>query len=448
MRDGGRNGTTPVVRRAMARFVAVSVTALVALGTVTVLVDQRLAESTTLSEAERLTSQFSRNVVAPLVDSEFRTGAPGEKRRTVEAVLRNRMSDGSIVHIKLWAQGGRILWSDESELIGQVFALGEDENALFGTASVVSDLSDLDKVENATEAGEAPLLEVYAAASDADGQPLLFEAYWATNLLQAEQNATLTRTVPLSLGVLLVFLLVVLWLALRLARDVERREIERRELVGDALAASELERGRLAQDLHDGVIQDLSGLSYAIPALVAELPEEAQSSKRVLEQVGVILQRDVAALRSLLTDVYPAELESGGLVPEIHVLAARAGERGVDVHVLVSPEVADISLDVSRLTYRVVREGLRNTVSHADASHAWVRAFVADGNVEVEVEDDGRGLPASSTDAASESDGHVGLRLLSETVHRLGGRLTLTDGVSGGALLRATFPVELAGSQR
>jgi len=120
----------------------------------------------------------------------------------------------------------------------------------------------------------------------------------------------------------------------------------------------------------------------------------------------------------------------------------------VDVHVLVSPEVADISLDVSRLTYRVVREGLRNTVSHADASHAWVRAFVADGNVEVEVEDDGRGLPASSTDAASESDGHVGLRLLSETVHRLGGRLTLTDGVSGGALLRATFPVELAGSQR
>jgi signal transduction histidine kinase len=436
----------------MARFVAVSVTAMVALGTVTVLVDQRLAESTTLSEVERLTSQFSRNVVAPLVDSEFRTGAPGDKRRTIEALLRNRMSDGSIVHIKLWAQGGRVLWSDESDLIGQVFALGEDENALFGTRSVISDLSHLDKVENATEAGEAPLLEVYAAATDADGQPLLFEAYWATNQLQAEQNATLTRTVPVSLGVLLVFLVVVLWLAYTLARDVERKEIQRRELVGDALAASELERGRLAQDLHDGVIQDLSGLSYAIPALVAELPEEARSSQRVLEQVGVILQRDVAALRSLLTDVYPADLDAGGLVPEIHVLAARTGERGVDVHVLVAAEVAGISLDVSRLTYRVVREGLRNVVAHADASQAWVRALVADGSVVVEVEDDGRGVagsPVESTaDVTSDSSGHVGLRLLSQTLHRVGGRLTLTEGVSGGALLRATFPVELAGSAR
>ena len=225
------------------------------------------------------TSQFAHNVIAPLIDAEFRSGVPGETRRTVEALLRNRMSDGSTVHIKIWAPGGRVIWSDESELIGRVFELGDDETALFGTESVISDLSHLDKVENATEVGEAPLLEVYAAAHDADGAPVLFEAYWSTSQLQAEQDATLTRTVPVSLAVLLAFLMVVLWLAFRLARDVERKEMERRALVGDALAASELERGRLAQDLHDGVIQDLSGLSYAVPALAAELPEDASDSQ-------------------------------------------------------------------------------------------------------------------------------------------------------------------------
>ena len=448
MGSPGRQETTPVVRRAMARFVVVSVTALVALGTVTVLVDQKLAESTTLTEVELRTSQFAHNVIAPLVDAEFRSGAPGEKRRTVEELLRNRMSDGSTVHIKIWAPGGRVLWSDENELVGRVFDLGDDETALFGTESVISDLSHLDKVENATEVGEAPLLEVYAAAHDADGAPVLFEAYWSTSQLQAEQDAILTRTVPVSLAVLLVFLMVVLWLAFRLARDVERKEMERRALVGDALAASELERGRLAQDLHDGVIQDLSGLSYAVPALAADLPEDASDSRRVLEQVGVILQRDVAALRSLLTDIYPADLEAGGLVPEIEVLAARTREHGVDVVVHVAPEAADISVDVSRLTYRVVREGLRNVVTHAGAAHAWVRVVARDGDVEVEVEDDGQGVTVPPAGEDRESEGHLGLRLLAQTLTRLGGSLVLGQGAAGGALLRATFPVGLSGPER
>jgi len=448
MGSTGRQETTPVVRRAMARFVIVSVTALVALGTVTVVVDQKLAERTTLSEAELRTSQFAHNVIAPLLDAEFRSGVAGENRRTVEELLRNRMSDGSTVHIKIWAPGGRVLWSDESELIGRVFELGDDENALFGTESVISDLSHLDKVENATEVGEAPLLEVYAAAHDANGAPVLFEAYWATSQLQAEQDAILTRTVPVSLAVLFVFLMVVLWLAFRLARDVERKEMERRAMVGDALAASELERGRLAQDLHDGVIQDLSGLSYAVPALAADLPEAASDSRRVLEQVGLILQRDVAALRSLLTDIYPPDLESGGLVPEIEVLAARTREHDVDVEVHVDPEVADISVDVSRLTYRVVREGLRNVVTHAAAAHAWVRVVARDGDVVVEVEDDGRGVTEPPAIDERESEGHLGLRLLTQTLTRLGGSLVLGDSTAGGALLRATFPAALTGPER
>jgi signal transduction histidine kinase len=426
----------------MTRFLVVSLVAMAVLGTVTVVVDRRFAESTTLAEAEQRTAQFARNVVAPLIDTSFRR-QDGTSHATFESLLRNRMSDGSIVHTKVWATGGLIIWSDESELIGHVFDLGDDEVALFGTDGVVSDLSELDKVENASEAGEGPLLEVYAAVHDADGTPLLFEAYWSTDRLQAEQNAILTRTVPLSLLVLLVFQLVVLWLALRLARDVERTELDRRGMIGDALAASELERGRLAQDLHDGVIQDLTGLSYAIPAMAAQLPEHLKSPRRVLDQVGSILQRDVAALRQLLTDIYPADLDAGGLITEVDVLAQRAGERGVVVDARVDPRVASISLDVSRLTYRVVREGLRNVVTHAHASRAEVRAEIAGDQVLVSIEDDGRGFAEEP-----ETDGHVGLKLLGETIRRLGGSLSMSNAVGGGAMLRAMFPIELAGADQ
>ena len=158
----------------------------------------------------------------------------------------------------------------------------------------------------------------------------------------------------------------------------------------------------------------------------------------------MILQRDVAALRSLLTDIYPADLEAGGLVPELEVLAARTREHGVEVAVHVDSEVADISLDVSRLTYRVVREGLRNVVTHADAAHARVRVVARDDDVVVEVEDDGRGVSATRPGDERESEGHLGLRLLAQTLTRLGGTLDLGPSAAGGALLRATFPVALS----
>jgi signal transduction histidine kinase len=422
------------VRSALLRFAIASLLALLAVGAVTVLVGRSLAETTALDEARSRTAAFA-GFVAPLVDSATRAGDP-ESIAALNDVMRSRMGDGSIAHIKLWASDSTIIWSDEPALIGTTFELEPDEAALFGTENVVSDLSDLSKPENTLEADESPLVEVYAGTFDLDGEPLLVEMYWPGEQIQAVQTAIVTRSAPLALGALFLFLLVILGLALSLARRVARGQVDRHNLLRDALAASELERGRLAQDLHDGVIQDLAGLSYAVPSVAGQLPPEMGSLRRVLDQVGLVLRQDVAALRTLLTDIYPADLASGGLETEVGVLARRAADSDVDVEVDIAEGMSDISLEVSRLVYRVVREGLRNVVKHAEATHAWVAARRVGPDVVVTVLDDGQGLVPDL-----DTEGHVGLRLLEQTVRDVGGRLTVENRPGGGVALTASFPL-------
>jgi signal transduction histidine kinase len=409
--------------------------ATVALGIAVVVVGRNLAERAALSEAMQRTSAFARTVVAPLVDGSVRSD-PTTAREVLDPVMAARLGDGSIVHIKLWSPTGTVLWADEPALIGSSFALGGDEVALFGTEKVISDVSDLSKPENVEEAHQAPLLEVYAGAIGADGKPLLVEAYWSAEDLQSAEATVLTRNAPLALVALLVFALAVLRLALTLARRVEQAQVDRTNLLRDALAASELERGRLAQDLHDGVIQDLAGLSYAVPAVAAQLPPELQSSRQVLDRAGAVLRRDIEALRALLTDIYPADLAHGGLSTEIETLVQRARQEGVAVEVDVDPELGALSLNVSQLVYRIVREGLRNVVRHAEATQARVEARSTGKDILVRVEDDGKGLVRQL-----DSRGHMGLDLLSRTLRDIGGSLQLLPRDEGGVALSASFPL-------
>jgi signal transduction histidine kinase len=205
------------------------------------------------------------------------------------------------------------------------------------------------------------------------------------------------------------------------------------------LLASDIERRNIAQDLHDGVIQDLTGLSYAMPGLEAELTDASASPKarETLHRISQILRRDATALRSMMTDIYPPDLDGPGLALAIQDLARSAGERGVQVQVDMAPDLS-IPLDTARLAYRVVREGLRNVVKHAQAAHATVEILRESQRLVVSVSDNGRGLQDAQV-----PDGHLGLRLLEDTVRDLGGQISLRSAPYAGAVLEASFPVRL-----
>src|SRR3954463_16486265 len=423
----------------MTRFVIGSLVALLAIGVGTLFIAKSVAERAALREAKTRGAALARVVAGPLVNADVRRG-DAVRLTALNDALRSRLREGSIVHMKVWAEDGSILWSDEHTLRGRRYHLAPSVRKLFGTTQFVAEMSRLDKAENELETDPAPLLEVYAGATDADGEPVVFESYWADERVNSDRQAILDRLAPVALGSLVLFELAVFPLAISLGRRVDRGQSERNKMLRHAISAADLERRRIAQDLHDGVVQDLAGVAFALPSIRAQLAPgpAADGARHVIDELKAVVQRDIAGLRTMLTETYPPGLEEDGLVSAVNALAKRAGRSGVVVTVDVDA-VADERPDDIRLVYRVIREGLRNVARHSQASAAAVTAHRHDDDIVIVVEDDGRG----PGDGAIRS-GHLGLRVLADLLHDVDGSLELQARPGGGTVLKAVFVTGMA----
>jgi signal transduction histidine kinase len=238
---------------------------------------------------------------------------------------------------------------------------------------------------------------------------------------------------PALLGGLLLLQLFQLPLAASLVRKVRRAGDDREALLRRAVEASDQERRRLASVLHDGVVQDLAGVSYGLSA--ASSKDSVPSS--ITREASSELRGSIAELRSLLVDLYPGGLHGSDLRSALSDVALQLERQGVEAHV----EIAlgePLEHDAEELVYRAAREGARNVVKHAAATHAVIRVSRAGQHAIVEVEDDGRGL---APDADGPTEGHFGLALLRDLLVESGGGLNLTNGANRGAMLRAEVPL-------
>lgn len=431
-----QRATPSVVRRALRRFIVGSVLALLLVGLASVVVAKNLAEDAALHEALLRGSAFADGVAGPLVNEGVRAGEV-KQIAVLDYVMRSRLRDGSITHINVLGRDGTVMWSDVPQVVGKTFPLDPGVPELFATGGVVGGVSTFVRSEIAEETGEGRLLEIYAGSLDADAVPVVVATYWSLDRADDAERALLGALVPLALGSLILFQLAVLPLAMSLARRVDRGLAERGVMVQHALSASELERHRIAEQLHDGVIQDLAGIGFALPTVAASLTPGADRARQVLDQTSALVRRDVEALRSMLTELYPASLAEGELASAVQDMVDRAELSGVTMSAQVS-SVPEESLTVIRLAYRIVREGIHNVVKHAGAANALVTAG-RDGSVYVvTVTDDGKGIGPG--DAPT---GHVGLRLLGDTLRDIGGSLTVINASVGGTVLTARFPVNL-----
>ena len=176
------------------------------------------------------------------------------------------MLDGSLVRVKLWNADGTIVYSDEPRLVGTHYTLGADEKAAFSSGKIEAEVSDLSKPENQYERSQGKLLEVYLPVETPSGKPLLFEAYYRYGLVSSNGSQLWRSFAPIALGALIALELVQIPLAYSLARRLRQRSAERELLLHQALEASDVERRHIASDLHDGVVQDLAGVAYALSA--------------------------------------------------------------------------------------------------------------------------------------------------------------------------------------
>ena len=264
-------GSSSVVRRSVIRFAVMSVLVMAALGVVIVVVGSRLAVDEALHDAQLQTRRMADFLAAPLIDDSVRAGEPAAEGRLAR-LLENRMRDGSITHIVVYDQDGRVLWSDLEAIRRQQVGLEDDVHALLGTNDSIVDAPGEREPHPWSEPGDGDLIEVYAGAHDADGEPFVFEAYISPNAIDDDREQLLRALLPYVLGVVLVYFLATLPFAISLARRVDRAAEARSALLARSVKALQQDRQRVAQHLHDGVIQDLSAVGYTLTMIADPEP--------------------------------------------------------------------------------------------------------------------------------------------------------------------------------
>jgi signal transduction histidine kinase len=440
--DPGRRGRTGgwIVAIQVGQFALAGLLALGLVGYATNVASRRVGEREAIVDARSTTVVKAQAVVEPAVTDELVTGDPAAVARVAEVVERNVLNT-SLVRVRVWTPDGTIVYSDEPRAIGLHYTLGDDEIESLATGRISAEVSDLSKPENRFERSFGKLLEVYLPIHTPSGDPLLFEAYYRYDAVEASGRQLWRSFAPIALGALVLLELVQIPLAWSLARRLRQRQEEREGLLRRALEASETERRHIAADLHDGVVQDLAGVSYALAAAARNENGRGHGDvARVFDESAATVRESIKSLRSLLVEIYPPSLEEEGLAPTLSDLLARTSARGVHAELDTTGLREPLPTPAAGLLYRVAQEGLRNALNHAHATTLRVRVANSDGSAVLEVIDDGQGFDTAQADGAA-AEGHFGLRGLAGLVTDAGGTMEVSSAVGAGTTLRVTVPL-------
>jgi len=231
--------------------------------------------------------------------------------------------------------------------------------------------------------------------------------------------------------------------AIENARLHDSSERRRKEAEADrlraAIAAAEAERSRWARELHDQTLQALGSLRVLLASCLRRGDEAARVE--AIHQSIADIELEIDNLRGIITDLRPSLLDDLGLLPAIEALIERRRAGGLEIEAELElpapPEPSQLSVELETTVYRLVQESLTNVVKHARAEHCSVSIRLQEGDVHVEVADDGAGF-----DPVARNSG-FGLAGMRERIYLAGGVLHLNSG-AGGTLVRARIPAGMA----
>lgn len=429
-RRGLRAGAEPAFTRLFARFAITGVVAMIIIGSAAFVIVRRSSTAGAVRAAAQLANLAARGIAQPLITPGVLRGDPGALDRLDRVIHQRIIGHSSIVRVKIWNAGGRVIYSDARGLIGSVFSLGPDELRALRLGGTSSDASDLARPENRTERPFKRLLEVYVGIHAPGGARLLYEDYERSSTISASSRRQWQALLPVLGGALLVLYLVQVPLAYALARSLADRQRERAQLLQRAIEASYLERRQIAADLHDSAVQRLAGVSlslaaFAPPAGHHRSPEE---TSRAIASAAAETRETIRELRTLLVDIYPPTLQRSGLPAALSDLVAPLERSGTAVS-LMAPDV-ELPEAVEELFYRVAQEALRNVRTHGDASRVEVRVQADADSASLTIADDGRGF--AHTPGTTAPSGHFGLRLMHDLVEYAGGELDVRSAPGNG----------------
>jgi signal transduction histidine kinase len=224
----------------------------------------------------------------------------------------------------------------------------------------------------------------------------------------------------------------------RLAADLNHMAEQIRNLLEVRReVAMQQERNRVRRDLHDGVKQELFGISMQLATAKASLESGSGSVARHLEEAQRLGQRVQRELTAIIEELGPSGVRTEGLQAALSELTMRFEQQSGIRVVMEAPRQITLPEACESVLFRVVQEALTNVGRHSAASQVVISLVFADGDLRVTVADDGHGLPAGLADSAG-----LGLTTMRERVEALGGSFGVKDS-NPGTCVEITVPAQM-----
>jgi signal transduction histidine kinase len=219
------------------------------------------------------------------------------------------------------------------------------------------------------------------------------------------------------------------------------RQIE--DLAGRLITAQEVERSRIARDLHDDVCQTLAVMSIAVSDLKHR---HGDVQKKAIQESLSSLQRQTISLvenvRRLSHDLHPSILRHVGLAAALEAHCIEIEHRyDVPVNFTANGDVRHISRTCALSLFRIAQEALRNAAMHGNARRVTVAVTRSEKYIELTVVDDGNGFDLENTDQNGRG---LGLKSMEERTHLLGGQLQIITRPHQGTVIRVLIPPSAA----
>ncbi|MCP9275433.1 GAF domain-containing sensor histidine kinase [Mycolicibacterium arenosum] len=227
----------------------------------------------------------------------------------------------------------------------------------------------------------------------------------------------------------------------RLHRQLVARDRAHENFVEQVIQAQELERRRLAGDIHDGISQRLITLSYRLDAATRAMGDDRPVAAEQLTLARELIDLTLGEARAAINGLRPPVLDDLGLAGGLASLARSIPQVGIDV------EVSEVRLPdhIELALYRIAQECLQNVVKHAHATTATLSFAVVPMDsgdaARLEIADDGVGFDTFENPLGGDEMGGYGLLSIAERAEIVGGRLNIRSRPGSGTTVTATIPL-------
>lgn len=227
-------------------------------------------------------------------------------------------------------------------------------------------------------------------------------------------------------------------LAVLLQRDRHRRA---QAALRGQYEATLAERSRIAQDLHDTLLQGFAGVTLQLKAAELALPEQPDVAAETIDRVRLLAQQSLREARERVWDMRETALDGDDLPFALEAFAReRTAGTGIDVSLVTTGHRRRLPRSLEDTAFRIGREAVANVVKHAAASRIDIAFRFREHMLALEVADDGRGFSPEEGEAARHR-GHFGLTGIRDRATHAGGRCEVRARPEGGTIVTLELPV-------